>query len=93
MTDDEDPGAIGGRRAPGEDTPDAPVREAGGGVAEGFEEAEELLIEHASHGDEHAARRALQDAPAAEPEEAADAYAEADTERTSERDEDDEEVR
>ena len=27
------------------------VREAGGGEAEGFEDAEEELIEHASHGD------------------------------------------
>ena len=29
-----------------------PVYEAGGGESEGFEQAEELLIEHASHGDE-----------------------------------------
>ena len=28
-----------------------PLREAGQGEAEGFEEAEEELIEHASHGD------------------------------------------
>jgi hypothetical protein len=28
-----------------------PVEEAGGGVAEGFEQAEEELIENASHGD------------------------------------------
>jgi hypothetical protein len=28
-----------------------PLAEAGGGAAEGFEEAEEDLIEHASHGD------------------------------------------
>jgi hypothetical protein len=40
-----------------------PVREAGGGEAEGFEEAERELIEHASHGDQHAARRVVQDAP------------------------------
>jgi hypothetical protein len=40
-----------------------PVREAGGGEAEGFEEAERELIEHASHGDQHAARRVLEDAP------------------------------
>src|SRR5947209_15439887 len=39
------------------------VREGGGGEAEGFEEAERELIEHASHGDQHAARRALEDAP------------------------------
>jgi hypothetical protein len=30
------------------DMPDAPVREASGGVVEGFAEAEALLIEHAS---------------------------------------------
>ena len=28
-----------------------PVEEAGGGVAEGFEQAEEELIENATHGD------------------------------------------
>jgi hypothetical protein len=39
-----------------------PVREAGGGEAEGFEEAERALIEHASHGDQHAARRVIEDA-------------------------------
>ncbi len=32
--------------------------ESGQGVAEGFELAEEDLIEHASHGDEHSARPA-----------------------------------
>ena len=30
-----------------------PVDEAGGGESEGFELAEEDLIEHASHGDQH----------------------------------------
>jgi hypothetical protein len=62
-------GAIGGV-AGDEDLPDAerPVREAGGGEAEGFEQAEEDLIEHASHGDEHSGRMAIYDAP--EPEEA-----------------------
>jgi len=40
-----------------------PLREAGEGEAEGFEEAEGQLIEHASHGDQHAARRVLEDAP------------------------------
>lgn len=29
------------------------VEEAGGGESEGFEQSEELLIEHASHGDQH----------------------------------------
>jgi hypothetical protein len=40
-----------------------PLAEAGQGEAEGFEQAEQELIEHASHGDEHAARRAMEDAP------------------------------
>ena len=44
--------SIGGD--PGNDSPDPelqPVEEAGGGVAEGFEQAEADLIENASHGD------------------------------------------
>lgn len=44
-------GQIGGRREAGEDTALAPVTEAGGGVAEGFEQAEELLRRHAEHDD------------------------------------------
>ena len=45
-------GAIGGR-TPDDDVDPAerPLREAGEGEAEGFEEAERELIEHASHGD------------------------------------------
>jgi hypothetical protein len=45
-------GAIGGR-VPDEDEDPAqrPLAEAGEGEAEGFEEAERDLIEHASHGD------------------------------------------
>ena len=45
-------GAIGGQGS-GEDLPEAEraVAEGGGGEAEGFEQAEELLQEHASHGD------------------------------------------
>jgi hypothetical protein len=43
-------GDVGGRRPEDEaDSPDEPVREGGGGEAEGFEEAEELLREHAEH--------------------------------------------
>jgi hypothetical protein len=38
------------------------VEEAGGGEAEGFELAEEELIEHASHGDEHSTMPILRDA-------------------------------
>jgi hypothetical protein len=40
-----------------------PVDEAGGGESEGFEQAEQELIEHASHGDQHAAAKILADAP------------------------------
>jgi hypothetical protein len=55
------------------------VEEAGGGQAEGFELAEEELIAHASHGDEHAPARITQDAPPQE-EPADAAYGEADSE-------------
>jgi hypothetical protein len=43
-----------GRRAGDEDLDPAerPVREAGGGEAEGFEMSEHDLIRHASHGDD-----------------------------------------
>ncbi|WP_372790450.1 hypothetical protein [Paraconexibacter sp.] len=39
-----------------------PVDEAGGGVAEGFEEAEELLVDHASHSDQHSTQPIMRDA-------------------------------
>lgn len=55
------------------------VEEAGGGQAEGFELAEQDLIEHASHGDEHTPSRIMQDA--GRDEESADSvYGEADSE-------------
>jgi len=44
-------GAIGGRREGDEDPAMTPVVEGGGGVAEGFEQAEELLRRHAEHDD------------------------------------------
>jgi hypothetical protein len=40
------------------------VEEAGGGESEGFELAEEELIEHASHGDDHTPTRIMLDAAA-----------------------------
>jgi hypothetical protein len=40
------------------------VEEAGGGESEGFELAEEELIEHTSHGDGHAPARIMRDAAA-----------------------------
>ncbi|HWG08976.1 MAG TPA: hypothetical protein VN672_08210 [Solirubrobacteraceae bacterium] len=38
------------------------VEEAGGGESEGFEQAEQELIEHTSHGDGHAPAKISQDA-------------------------------
>ncbi|HYM55679.1 MAG TPA: hypothetical protein VES97_09965 [Solirubrobacteraceae bacterium] len=38
------------------------VDEAGGGESEGFELSEQELIEHSSHGDEHAPARIMRDA-------------------------------
>jgi hypothetical protein len=38
------------------------VEEAGGGESEGFELAEQELIEHASHGDMHSPGRIMHDA-------------------------------
>lgn len=65
----------------------APVREAGGGEAEGFELAEEELVEHASHGDEHGTTKIINDAGSLGDEgEGApdpDLYGEADEERES----------
>ncbi|HWF51391.1 MAG TPA: hypothetical protein VG294_12200 [Solirubrobacteraceae bacterium] len=63
--------AIGGRVSSeppptddeGRDEAHRPLIEAGEGESEGFEEAERELIEHASHGDEHAAFRIIKDAP------------------------------
>ena len=45
----------------GLDPAQLPVTEAGGGVAEGFEESERALIEHASHGDQQSAHTILHD--------------------------------
>jgi hypothetical protein len=77
---------IGGGAANDRGDPAArPVREAGGGEAEGFEESEELLIEHASHGDSQAAHAILHDRGAREEQDARE-DGEADHERTSEGD-------
>lgn len=65
-----------------------PVVEAGGGEAEGFEQAESELIDHASHGDQHAARRAIEDAPDESDDTRAAEAGEPDIERSSEREED-----
>lgn len=43
------------------DPAERPVVEAGGGEAEGFEQAERALVEHASHADQQAAHTILHD--------------------------------
>jgi hypothetical protein len=58
------------------------VEEAGGGESEGFELAEQELIEHTSHGDEHAPAKITQDA-AGESEQDDASYGEADEEHLS----------
>lgn len=66
------------------------VREGGGGEAEGFEEAESALIEHASHGDQQSAHVVLHDEGAPEQNDRLDSqndYGEPDHERSSELDE------
>jgi hypothetical protein len=84
---------IGGRPTSGDadyvDEAQRPLEEAGQGEAEGFELAERELIEHASHGDQHAARRAVEDAPSTSDDERAASGGEADTEYSSESREDD----
>jgi hypothetical protein len=55
------------------------VEEAGGGESEGFELAEQELIEHATHGDGHTPSRIMRDAGRQE-ESSASVYGEADEE-------------
>lgn len=62
----------------------AAVIEAGGGVSEGFELAEEELIDHAEWAPLDATKRVLRDAGAAEAEPERGVYGEADHERSSE---------
>jgi hypothetical protein len=81
--------SLGGRVASDDDDPAmAPVRQAGGGEAEGFEESEEELIDNAEHGDfapdpydEAFPEESESDLSGAE-------YGEADHERDAERDSD-----
>jgi hypothetical protein len=57
------------------------VEEAGGGQSEGFELAEQELIEHTSHGDGHSPAKISRDAYNKRDEEATDTeYGEADEE-------------
>lgn len=57
----------------------AAVEEGGGGESEGFELAEQELIAHTSHGDQHTPERIMQDAGPDE-ESAGSVYGEADEE-------------
>jgi hypothetical protein len=79
--------AIGGRGGSEERDPALrPVSEAGGGEAEGFEDAERALIDHASHGDQHAAHAILHDQGRTEEDNPTSENGEADMERSSELD-------
>jgi hypothetical protein len=85
-------GAIGGnvssepkRAGDALDEASRPLAQAGQGEAEGFEEAERDLIEHASHGDMHAARQAIEDAPGEPDDLRAASAGEADAEHSTER--------
>ncbi len=76
---------IGGRSGSEERDPARrPVSEAGGGEAEGFEESERALIEHASHGDDQSAHAVLHDQGAEEEQNTGRQDGEADHERSSE---------
>src|SRR5690348_10471975 len=66
----------------------APLIEAGEGESEGFELAEADLEEHATHGDMHAARRVLEDAPEESDDSRAASAGESDHEHASEGDPD-----
>jgi hypothetical protein len=56
------------------------VEEAGGGESEGFELAEQALIDHASHGDDHSTTKILRDAGLEDEEFTDSVYGEADEE-------------
>lgn len=80
---------IGGRVGDEDlDPAQRPVSEAGGGEAEGFEQSEAALIEHASHGDQQPAHAILHDQGRSEEENLSREDAQADQERSSELDED-----
>jgi len=81
-------GAARAEEAPDQERDEAmrPVVEAGGGEAEGFEQAEELLALHASHGDQQSAHAVLHHEGRSEEQLPGREYGEADRERSSERD-------
>jgi hypothetical protein len=87
-----DAAAIGGRVSDEDDVSvdeaSRPLVEAGEGESEGFELAEEELVENASHGDQHAARRVIEDAPHSSDDARSTPGGEADGEHSSELDDD-----
>jgi hypothetical protein len=84
--------AIGGTPSeapdPTIDEAQRPLAEAGQGEAEGFEQAEAELIDHASHGDQHAARHVVEEAGGEDEDARASGGGEADREYSSARDDD-----
>jgi len=62
------------------DPAERPLAEAGEGEAEGFEDAEAELIDHASHGDQHSAGVGYQDRDTREEDAGTAVYGEADEE-------------
>ena len=65
----EEAGGIGGRAGTeGFPPEERAVREAGGGEAEVVEQAEDLLVQHATHGDDREDSVAIHDAGRPEPE-------------------------
>jgi len=81
-----DASRIGGRAGDEDDFDPAmrPVYEAGGGEAEGFEQAEADLVDNASHGDGHGDPLGDAFTPEAESDLSGAAYGEPDEERISE---------
>jgi hypothetical protein len=82
-------GAIGGTPSTEEDglsEAERPLVEAGEGESEGFEQSERLLEDHASHGDQHAARHVIGDAGESDEDARAAPGGDADSEYSSERD-------
>jgi hypothetical protein len=77
--------AIGGHAGDEQlDPAERPVKQAGGGEAEGFEDTEAALIENTSHGDQRPAHTILRHRGPGEEANARRADAEADRERSSE---------
>ena len=79
-----EPGPVRGRP----DEAARPLVEAGQGEAEGFEQVEQELIEHASPGGQHSARQAIEDAPDESDDAAAGRGGEADREYSTAHDDD-----